>query len=190
MYHELKSLKKVTSEFIQTITSMTVSTEDNTQASQGSDLLQSSCAGLQQSCRSLSLLCPPPIPTCNVHCTHVKSLLFVYPSLSWNSFRRNLLFTLLLCPSLGPSFLPCSIIPLYFLLVTVNVQQDEANKSSSEPKNLDVPPFTYCTAYDLILSMYRVLEAFQTKCAGSWGRAGELAVWMRKSWEEGLGWDL
>lgn len=89
MYHELKSLKKVTSEFIQTITSMTVSTEDNMQASQGSDLLQSSCAGLQQSCRSLSLLCPPPIPTCNVHCTHVKSLLFVYPSLSWNSFRRN-----------------------------------------------------------------------------------------------------
>lgn len=54
-------------------------------------------------------------------------------------------------------------------------------------KNLDVPPVTYCTAYNLIFSMYKVLEAFQTKCAGSCGRAGELTVRMRKSWEEGLG---
>lgn len=30
--------------------------------------------------------------------------------------------TVLLCPSLGLSFFPCSIIPLYFLLKTVNVE--------------------------------------------------------------------
>lgn len=51
-----------------------------------------------------------------------------------------------------------------------------------------MPPVTYFTAYNPIFSMYKVLEAFQTKCAGSSGTAGQLLVWMRKSLEEGLGW--